>query len=57
MGLIQEHNHPRHNMDQFTYEDILRDTAWLSDYDWMFDKSESFENGVNCITVTHIIRQ
>ena len=25
MGLIQEHS-PRHDMDQFAYEDILRDT-------------------------------
>ena len=26
MGLIQEHD-PSHNMDQFTHEDILRDTS------------------------------
>ena len=54
MGLIQD-NDPSHNIDQFTYEHILRDDAWLSDNDWMFDKSESFEYTVNYLIVVHPI--
>ena len=58
MGLhIQDHD-PRLNyinIDPFTYEDILRDNALLSDYNWMFDKSESFEYTVNYLIVAHPI--
>ena len=52
MGLMQEHN-PRHNIDQFTYEHILRDHAWLSDCSWMYDKCKSVEYSVNYIIVLH----
>ena len=55
MGLIQEHS-PRHNMDQFAYEHLLRNTEWLSDCDWMFDKSESFEYSISYI-ISHTIMQ
>ena len=54
MGLIQEHNHPSHNINQFIYEGILRDTAWISDCNWMYNKSKSVENSVNYINVLHI---
>ena len=47
MGLIQEHNHPIHNIDPFNFEHILIDKAWLSDCDWMFDPGKSFEHGVS----------
>ena len=47
-------NNPSHNIDHFTYEHILRDTEWLSDCDWMYDKSKSVENSVNYINVLHI---
>lgn len=42
MAIIQEHN-PSHNIDQFTLEDILRDTAWLSDCNWIYNKCKSVE--------------
>ena len=51
MGLIQEYNHPSYNIDQFTFEHILRNNAWLSNSEWMFDNCKSFENSVNNITV------
>ena len=54
MGLIQEYS-PSHDMDQFAYEHLLRNTEWLSDCDWMFDKSESFEYTVNYLIVVHPI--
>ena len=54
MGLIQEYD-PRHNIDQFNYEHILRDNALLSDYNWMFVKSESFEYTVDYLIVVHPI--
>jgi hypothetical protein len=45
MGMIQEHS-PNHNIDEFTYEYILRDTSWLSDCNWMFNESKSVEYSV-----------
>ena len=51
MGLIQEYNHPSYNIDPFTFEHILRNNAWLSNSEWMFDNCKSFENSVNNITV------
>ena len=50
MGLIQEHI-PSHNIDQFTHEDILRDTAWLSDCNWIYQQRKRFALSVNCIIV------
>ena len=40
MGMIQELN-PGHNIDQFTYEHILSDNEWLSNCNWIYDKSKS----------------
>jgi hypothetical protein len=40
MGMIQELN-PGHNIDQFTYEHMLSDNEWLSDCNWIYDKSKS----------------
>ena len=42
MAIIQEHN-PSHNINQFTYENILSDTAWLSDCNWIYNKCKSVE--------------
>jgi len=38
--MIQELN-PGHNIDQFTYEHMLSDNEWLSDCNWIYDKSKS----------------
>ena len=54
MGLMQEHN-PSHNIDQFTYEHILRDTAWLSDCSWIYKKCKRVEYSVNYIIIFHPI--
>jgi hypothetical protein len=42
LGMIEERR-SSHNIDQFTYEHILRDTSWLSDYGWMINESKRVE--------------
>ena len=53
MGFFQDHS-PSHNIDQFNYENILRDTAWLSDCNWMYDESKSDEYSVSYVIVLYI---
>jgi len=43
MGMIQVLN-PGHNIDQFNYEHMLSDNEWLSDCNWIYDKSKSLEH-------------
>jgi hypothetical protein len=58
MGFIQELN-PGHNIDQFTFEHMLSDNEWLSNCNWIYDKSKSVEQilivSLSCIQyISHI---
>ena len=53
------HNHHIHNVNQFTYEHILRNTAWLlttwlSDCNWMYKISTVRGLKMGCVKYINV---